>query len=199
MKALLMGLDEDPKSAKRAIAAALGVGAVALHDKFGVALSDLQMELITGIVVTFLAQSGLVAHAEKRAAAEAAKITTPEDADAVILNKPKSTPPVPVVLLAVALAMMPMSARAQEVPSDAPRLVVMKKDDIAPFDGRLYSNDLHVETSQRIKVCEVTLAEVKPHVGLSVPVAIIVTVAAAVVTASVAIPIAYAAGQKAGP
>ena len=73
-------------SLKRLVVAGLTVAFLALHKRFGIEIDATAQAAIAGIVMAFLAQSGLVA-AKKAGAEAAAKVTTLEDA-AAELSKP---------------------------------------------------------------------------------------------------------------
>jgi len=192
---LTLGLSEDPRSAKRFVTGLTAIAAVALHDKFGVSLTDLQMELIAGIAGVMMLGSNYLDAAKAKGAAEAAKVDSIDKASAVILNN-TNVPPVLIAMLIGATCLFSAPAFAQQDLSDAPVLLEVHKGEPAPVNGFIYNNALHVSTAKRIVACETTLKEVEPNVGLPVWKVVVVTIAAMVVTASVAIPVAFVAGQK---
>lgn len=180
---LTLGLTEDPRSLKRFITGALGVLAIAGHNHLGLNLTEHQMDLMAGIIVSMVLGSNYLDAARAKAKAEAAKVATSEDADAVILRKPP--PALLITFVLTGLTLLWSSPVHAEGPADAPKLVSLKKDQPAPFDGRLYSVELHLDTAKRLTTCETTLKEVEPHVGTKWWIPVVVGVGALALGAGV--------------
>jgi len=85
-----MNIDLD--SLKRLLVLILGFGAMFLHNKFGIELSEADIAGLAGILITFIGQSAARSiHQDKLAAAmAAAKVDSPEAAVAVLKQPPKS-------------------------------------------------------------------------------------------------------------
>lgn len=190
-----IGLD-DPRSLKRYITLLLGIGAVSLHDKLGITLDQHQQDLIAAMVTAALLGSNYLDAAKAKAQSAADAILTPEDADKVALRK---GPPVGmwIALVLGATLLWSSTAHAQPAPTDAPvaELTVVKKGDIVPHDGRLYSNDFHVLTMKRVVTCETTLKEVEPAVGTKWWIPVLVGLGTAVVVGGVAYGVGVAVGK----
>lgn len=206
---------DDPKSLKRFIVATLGVGAVALHDKFGISLTEIQLEAIAAITVSFILGSNYLSAAKKKGEEEAAKIVELTDAESVLSKTGKGGGTLLVLLCAGLIAFSSATAFAQDG-TDPAKQEQFKADDApvvdrsaeqkvliegqaAPFNGILLSKDLYLDVAKRITKCETTLGEVEPRVGLPVWQVVLITAGAVLVSASVAVPVTLAATGNLGP
>lgn len=151
---------EDPDKLKRAAVLVIGIvwpiAAPWVAAKFGIVLTDTQLiaAIVTGggVIATYLKQSG-----DHSALVNAAIITaqggvlTQDDADKVI-TLPKATTPILLALL-LGSALFGATPSYAQAPT-ASDLVHLGKGDAAPFEGKLYSLDLHFATAKRIIALE---------------------------------------------
>lgn len=195
--AAISSLDLNDKEALRAfLTNGLTSGEHALEGKLGIDIPDSVPGKVADIVIAIIDSSKALAEAKAKGEAEAAKVTTPAAADSIVSSTPKG------LILAAMLGVLGLSAMPARAADDAPvidrsaELVPMKKGDAAPFDGRLYGEQLHIDVAKRIVKCETTLKEVEPKVGMPAWAVVLVALGSAAVAASVAVPVTVAVTKK---
>jgi len=227
MEKLLALLDlQDKDSLKKLLVMGLTKGEQAIEAKLGVSLARDVPEELANIVVAILDSATALKEAREAGAKAAEAVKTPADADSVIGTTPGGGI-VSGLSLALALCIGLMSSPALAQQSDAPvledgtvaltpipvvaptvsatgidrsaELVPLTTGQPAPFDGRLYSNKLHVDVAKRIVNCETTLKAVEPKVGMPAWQVVLIAIGSAAVAASITAPVAVALSKNAPP
>lgn len=221
MEKLLALLDlQDKESLKQLLVMGLTKGEHALEGKLGVEIPDTVPGSIAEVVVRILDAATALKHAREEGAKAAEAVKTPEQADEVVGTTPGGgivTGLLAVLALCVGLVSMPTFAqpadapKADEVTAIAPvpvvntapvvvdrsaELVPLNMGQPAPFDGRLYSNKLHVDVAKRITNCETTLKAVEPKVGMPAWQVVLIAIGSAAVAASITAPVAVALSKS---
>lgn len=218
MEKLLALLDlQDKDSLKNLLVMGLTKGEHALEGKLGIEIPDSVPDSIAEVVVRILDSATALKQAREEGAKAAEAVKTPADADAVIGSTPGGGIVTGLMLaLVMCVGLVSIPAMAQDVPLAAldpipanatPATVVDRSAELvplttgqpAPFDGRLYSNKLHVDVAKRITNCETTLKTVEPKVGMPAWQVVLIAVGSALVTAAVTVPVATAVAKGSPP